>query len=49
MIEVNDNYLDFVNDLSLKKNMHLSKLKPKGYKDNAFVGSESMNMGGAEL
>jgi hypothetical protein len=49
LIEVNDNYLDFVNDLAIKKNMHQSKLKPKGYKDNSFVGSEALNMGTLEL
>jgi len=49
MLEVNTNYLDFVNDLALKKDMHYSRLKPKGYHDAEYVGQQSSNMGEAGM
>jgi Tat protein secretion system quality control protein TatD with DNase activity len=39
MIEVNNNYLDWMNDNANQQSLHESRLKPKGFKDTSLVGA----------
>ena len=40
-MDVGNDYLDYVGELANRKDLSLSTLKPKGYKDVSFIGQEA--------